>query len=77
MPMSSCQKCGRDTYGKRRWCAECRAEETAPDYTGGDYECPHCGGRTSGEGVTCRDCRTVGKILGEDMDGRDPAEVSE
>lgn len=55
-----------------RWCSTCGVEETAPDYTGEDYECPHCDGRTSGEGVTCADCRRVGDILDEDMAGSDP-----
>lgn len=37
-----------------------------------DAECPHCGGRTSGEDVTCADCRRVGRVLNKDMEGRDP-----
>lgn len=78
--MSDCQCCGMPCMG--RWCSSCEVEETAPDLTPSeDYECPHCGGTTSGEGVTCKDCRRVGDILDEEMDGRSPddsedAEVS-
>ncbi len=76
--MSNCQNCGTETYGDKRWCSQCEVEETAPDLTNEeDYECPHCGGRTSGEGVTCADCRRVGSILGKDMKGSDTAEVSD
>lgn len=63
-----------------RWCQMCEVEETAPDLTPEEeeqHECPHCGGRTSGEGVTCADCRRVTDILGKDAKGDDPAEVSD
>lgn len=77
--MSDCQKCGMPCQG--RWCSTCEVEETAPDYTEDDQdedaECPHCGGSTSVEGVTCADCRRVGDLLNKEMDGRDPVEVSE
>lgn len=76
--MSNCQKCGCTTQNGRRWCDICSVEETAPDLTtDDDHECPHCGGRTSGEGVTCADCRRVGHVLNKDMDGKTADEVSD
>jgi hypothetical protein len=40
-------------------CRDCermdRQENT--DYGARDYECPDCGGTTSGRGVTCYQCR--------------------
>lgn len=55
-----CRRCGSPT--SRRLCKNCstavRAENEArhgpdPDW----YECPECGGSTSGEGVVCYRCR--------------------
>ena len=60
--MSNCVQCGRPT--PRRTCRDCsRADrlEDAADYLDGDaYECPSCGGETSGEGVVCYRCRGDG-----------------
>lgn len=76
--MSNCQNCGTTTYNGKRWCPECEVEETAPDLTSEeDHECPDCGGRTSGEGVTCATCRRVDEIVGEFEDYDDPVEVTE
>jgi hypothetical protein len=64
--MSSCLECGVQCTG--RWCSECEAEQTAPDLThpdGEKPECPTCGGRTSGDGVVCAQCRRVDDIVGD------------
>jgi len=56
--MSRC-RCGRRCSG--RLCRDCEADERAAEraeHRRDDYpECPSCGGRTSGEGVTCYRCR--------------------
>ncbi|MCG1002848.1 MULTISPECIES: hypothetical protein [Halobacterium] len=55
--MSDCLECGRDCQGAR--CELCSVEHNAPDTSDlDDYECPECGGPTSGEGVTCSVCRS-------------------
>jgi hypothetical protein len=40
-------------------CRECERMDSQEgnDPTGQDYECPDCGGTTSGQGVTCFKCR--------------------
>ena len=53
----SCELCGSACTGHR--CASCkriaRAEDAVADTE--TYECPDCGGRTSGRGVVCASCR--------------------
>lgn len=58
----SCSQCGCPT--SRRTCVTCarmdRAEEAAEHDEYEWAECPDCGGITSGEGITCADCRREG-----------------
>lgn len=59
--MSGCLECGQPTPKAR--CKLCRVEHTAAtDHE--FYECPDCGGVTSGEDVTCADCRRVQQVVG-------------
>jgi len=55
--MTGCLKCGTST--PRRLCRDCARDEryTGTVERGIEYECPDCGGPTSGEGVTCFECR--------------------
>lgn len=54
-----CNRCGKPT--SKRQCDQCSLAtgdgRVATDYE--VYECPACGGETSGEGVRCRHCREV------------------
>jgi len=54
---TNCKNCGARCRGDR--CRDCEqmhsAETQLLDLD--SYECPDCGGTTSGEGVTCFECR--------------------
>jgi hypothetical protein len=54
---TGCKNCGAACQGARcRECEQLAAQENRSfDFT--DYECPDCGGTTSGRGVTCFECR--------------------
>jgi hypothetical protein len=63
--MSNCLDCGMPT--KKRRCQTCSVEHNAPSADDhDDYECPDCGGPTSGDGVTCATCRRVDDIVGRE-----------
>ncbi|WP_135830627.1 hypothetical protein [Halorussus halobius] len=55
----TCTDCGADCTGQR--CQHCKRFQRRQEEGGlGDhtyYDCPDCGGITSGQGVTCADCR--------------------
>jgi len=60
--MTDCMECGRPTQKAR--CDQCRVEHAAStDHE--FYECPHCGGTTTGRDVECADCRRVDDIVGQ------------
>jgi hypothetical protein len=75
MSASTCLKCDMPCQG--RWCSTCEVEETAPDLDSDQHDCPHCGGPTTGEGVTCANCRRVGDVLDKEMDGHTGDEEDE
>jgi len=55
---TGCKDCGAQCHGQR--CAACeqtRANERNDLGVGDDYECPECGGTTSGPDVVCFQCR--------------------
>lgn len=54
---TGCKVCGEACHGSR--CQQCQRmkKQESQDLTFTDYECPDCGGTTSGQGVTCYQCR--------------------
>jgi hypothetical protein len=59
----TCNKCGANCVG--RLCQHCERFERrqdAPERDIGHFECPDCGGRTSGKDVTCANCRRRGDV---------------
>ena len=53
----SCELCGSRCHGRR--CSSCEQIASAEDQVADTeaFECPNCGGTTSGEGVDCYRCR--------------------
>lgn len=54
----TCQQCGSQAHGDL--CVDCRIDQAAQAADldrGDDYECPDCGGETSGKDVVCYRCR--------------------
>lgn len=53
----TCIQCGAHAHGDL--CVDCRLDRAAEnaDVDDTDYECPDCGGETSGPDVTCYKCR--------------------
>lgn len=56
----SCEVCGSRCHGRR--CATCEKMASAEDQLVDTetFDCPECGGRTSGRGVVCASCRGDG-----------------
>lgn len=69
--MSGCIVCGSPT--KYRRCRDCQqADRRSQTVDDKDWsECPDCGGRSSGDGVTCADCRTSSTASLRDGETRD------
>ena len=51
--------CPHPTRRRSGVCQLCAVEQKfdGVDVDKGDYECPECGGKTSGEDVVCYECR--------------------
>jgi ribosomal protein S27AE len=56
----TCDRCGSRTTTGASHCRDCQRDERRDDDAASGYEafdCPDCGGPTSGEDVTCYKCR--------------------
>lgn len=69
--MAGCIDCGSPTPNRR--CPDCQqANSNTEEVDEKDWaECPDCGGRSSGRGVTCADCRTSSTASLRDGETRD------
>lgn len=59
--MTGCNKCDRQTT-RSGLCRQCAIDERYAEPGSSDipnFECPSCGGQTSGKGVECSNCREV------------------